>query len=805
MEDVKIPFLNQKFVLSTFLAIIRKSFWVVLFVIIASLVLGYVYHRYTLPEYKTNAIIQIKAEDRANKVLNLNSGIMEGDIASAVELLRSNEFIKTVVEDLHLDVSYFNQGAILYSELYNNTPFRLQYRAINPKIYNHKINCEFVEPNNCLLKYQIGNENYEFLIEMEKWETVFGMDIFIVTDKNIAEAQENNQLFFIINDESTIIKNIITNLSIQKLSESAGTILITYVDNNANKSAKITNTIAEKFLEFDGNKKKESAQNVLAYIDQQMDQLLQNLSNTEEELHKFRMTNNILITDENIISNKNRLATSQISDLEVRVLNIDFEIAILDEIINNLKKGKEIKTYEILAMLNGQLSASSISELINSIQELISRRELLLFDITENTTKIKIIDEQIASRKKTVIDFILSSKERLNGEKKEYLKRVKELESQVFVNNDYDEIEFSRLNRLYNINENFYEQLMVAKAETMVSQAGYISNNIILERADVPLKPSYPNLTNVLLISFVISIVIASIYLFLRYVFYNKILTSADIVEYTKIPVLASIPKVNADMPVSSAIIHLRPKSVLTESFRNIKSKLEFYPVEGKCRVITVSSTVAGEGKTFIGLNIATIYAMSDKKTIILDFDLRKPRIHKCFDVENIKGISTILINKHKYEDCIHHSGIENLDYITSGPVPPNPAEIILNDSLKKLIIELKQIYDVIVIDTPPIGIVIDALTTYKISDSALYVMRSEVSTRNYIYNLNNIAVNNNFKNLSIVLNDVKQNTLKYGYGGAYGYGYGYGYTKNENSTYYDEDVDTTNILFGKIFKKIKK
>ncbi|MDR2009615.1 MAG: polysaccharide biosynthesis tyrosine autokinase [Bacteroidales bacterium] len=812
MADIKIPFLNQKLVLPTFLTIIRKSLWVIICIILVSLFGGYLFHRYTRPEYKTNTVIQVKTENKANKMLNINSGIMETDIAPVVELIRSNEFIKRVVDSLNFNVSYYNKGTITYTEYYKTAPFYVDYILTNPLIKDQKINCEFIKPDKCLLSYQIINENHEYLIETNKWNNISGMDICISVDPgNSGIYDNNNQYFFIINDEKTILSSIISRLNVQSLSESAGTILITYTDYNPVKSAEITNTIAEQFLEFDSEKKKESATMILQYIDQQMDNILNNLNETEKELQKFRMENNILITDEIALSNKTHIKANQITDIESKILNIDFEIIVLDEIAEMIRNSEEINSYEILAMLSGKQTGVLLSSIVNSIQNLINQRELYLFDITENSNKIKIIDEQINTKKKTIIDFISSAKVRMEAEKSEYWSRLKDLESEIYDINSYDEMEYARLNRLYSINQNFYSQLMKTKAETMVSQAGYITNNIILEKASIPFSPSYPKLNAVLLIAFIISLIISFLYLIIKYVFYSKILTVDDIVEYTQIPVIGAVPDAKIDMPESQVIVHLRPKSALTESFRNIRTKLEFYPVEdpGLARVITVSSTVAAEGKTFVGLNIAAVFAMSNKKTIVLDLDLRKPRLHKSFNVDNIKGISTILIKRHTYKECLHHSEIENLDFITSGPIPPNPAEIILNDSYKELIEDLKREYDIIVIDTPPVGIVIDALVSYRMADNTIYVMRSEVSNRNFINNINNITVNNELRNVSIILNDINISASRYGYGVGYSYGYGsyggYGYTKNERSTYYGEEFDKKVGLIGKIFKRNKK
>ncbi|PLX08727.1 MAG: hypothetical protein C0596_05340 [Marinilabiliales bacterium] len=817
MEN-KIPIFNQKFDPRTFFTIFKKNFWLILIIFVVSLAAGYAYFRYTRPVYKTTTVLQIKNENKTNQILGINAGVMETDLAPVIELVRSNEFLKTVVASLPLDVSYYRQGTFLYTELYGNTPFEVNYRINNTVILDQKVNIEFVDYK-CHLYYKIGNQDYEYLISPEEWQSVFGMEVFIhFPSKKDMEFELNpdnkSQYFFTINNTKTVLTNIASNLEIQVLNENAGTILITYNDYNARKSAEITNTIAEKFIEFDENKKKESANNIITYIDQQMENVFLQLTNTEQNLHDFKQQNNIRSNTETLLFNKTNLYTTKMSELESKLLNVDFEIMTLEKVSEKIEKDPELKTYEILAMLSGQQSETFIAGMINSLQELLNKKEILLFDVTANNHKIVTIDEQIATKKATIVDFIGSTIERLKSEKSEYSRKISEMENQVFVDSSYDEIEYARLMRLYSINEDFYSQLIKTKAETMISQAGYVSNNLILEKANIPVAPDYPILSTVMLMAFIIAFVISVLFILLKYLLYNKILSTIDISDYTKIPVIGGVPVAKISMDVSQVVVHQRPKSMMAESFRNIRSNIEFYPAKNKCRIITVSSTIAGEGKTFVGLNIAAIYAMMGKKVIVLDFDLRKPRLDKCFSVDNIKGVSTILINKHSYQECVRHSEIENLDYITSGPLPPNPAEIILGEKLNTLVQEIQKDYDLLIIDTPPVGIVTDAMITYKLADNPIYVMRAGISPKSFIENVNLFVSDSKVENMSIILNGIERSSGRYGYGykSGYGYqygyatyGYGYGYLTKIHNTYYGEEVEDKRNIFQKIADKLKR
>jgi capsular exopolysaccharide synthesis family protein len=194
-------------------------------------------------------------------------------------------------------------------------------------------------------------------------------------------------------------------------------------------------------------------------------------------------------------------------------------------------------------------------------------------------------------------------------------------------------------------------------------------------------------------------------------------------------------------------------------------------------KIVAITSTISGEGKTFIAINLGGVIALSGKRVVLIDLDLRKPKIHLTFKSSNKQGLSTILIGKDSYKDCLIKTEFDNFDVITSGPPPPNPAELANSENFDMLIAELKNEYDVIIIDTPPLGIVSDAIFSFKRADLPIYVTRANYSKRNFINNINYVSEQKKIVNASIVLNAAEIVSSKYGYGyKGYGYGYGYGY-----------------------------
>jgi tyrosine-protein kinase Etk/Wzc len=334
-------------------------------------------------------------------------------------------------------------------------------------------------------------------------------------------------------------------------------------------------------------------------------------------------------------------------------------------------------------------------------------------------------------------------------------------------------MEFSRLASIKDLNEKYFMLLMDKKSSYAISTAGYTSKNVVLQEASLAVQPIYPMGKLIYIIALAIGLFFSIGILALKYVTHDEINTESDIEDIiTNVSFLGNIPLTKNPNPFSQLVVHERPKSAITEAFRGIRSNLNF--INPDARIYAVSSSISGEGKTFICLNFAGIKAMAGKKTILLDLDLRKPKIHIGLNSSNDKGMSTLLSRQHTLEDCIQKSPIENLDFIPAGPNPPNPSELILSENMDNTIEKLKEFYDIIVIDNPPIGIVTDGMKIFSKADCSIYVFKAGYSKQTFAYRVRSLYESKKIKSLNVLLNGSR--TL-----GAYGYGYGYG-------GYYEDD-----------------
>jgi capsular exopolysaccharide synthesis family protein len=298
-----------------------------------------------------------------------------------------------------------------------------------------------------------------------------------------------------------------------------------------------------------------------------------------------------------------------------------------------------------------------------------------------------------------------------------------------------------------------------------------------LEKAEQSGNLISPIKRNSIIISFVLALVLSVALLFVRYILHDKIYNLKDITaaSVSEVSLLGLIPKFNKEIPVSQLVVDKNPKSLISEAFRAVRSNLNFIDSSEGKKIIAVTSSISGEGKTFIALNIAGIIAFAGKKVILLDLDMRKPKVHKGFGVQNNSGMSTILTGMNSIQECIHPTTLENFNFITAGPTPPNPSELIIGKKLDEVIKELHLIYDYIVIDNAPVGLVTDGIASIQKADYPIYVFRAGYSKKQFVQILDKLKNENKISKLAVVLNDAEINKRNYGYNYGYGYGYGYG------------------------------
>lgn len=782
---------SGEFELGLFLFIARKSLiWIFLFFVLA-FIGAKIYLRYTPPVYASASVIQVQTSNQANKLLNVENlygAENTNGLAEAVELLRSKVFLKRVLSKLPLAISYFTEGTLLNNELYTSSPFNVEVKYKDNSILGTKIYVAVNSNVNGLVSFSKDGKNYSENYTVGKWLHFPQFDLkILINNYSAIQRQQNtvkeNAYYFTINDTNSLVNNYFSFLEVKLLNEEAKTISISLKDLNPQKATDIVTSMTEEYTSFDIERKGESSKSVIEFIDQQLDVVYEQLKASENSIQLFKKDNKLTVDAD--VKNTN---TIRLNGLQDKIIVLELEENVLNKIENDINKSKSIDSYSLLAMLAGTEIEKNISDVISELHRLLIQKEEMLYQVTPSSEAIKAIDFQIDIQKKLLKESIKSVRINQKLRKQELQKKADQFAETFKL--PANEIEYSRLQRLFSIHEKYYTLLLEKKTEFSISKAGFVSQNIILEKADSSQSPVSPN-RKIIYISYLLVAFLLSLFLILfRYLSHNEINSLNEITKYTNasISILGIIPKSKQDIPVSQLLVDKSPKSLIAEAFRSVRTNLQFISNSPGPKIIALTSTISGEGKTFVAINLAGIIAFSGKKVVILDLDMRKPKIHIGFNAGNSKGMSTLLIGKGKVEDAIQHSSLENLDFITAGPIPPNPSELIISDKMDEILAQLKTIYDIIIIDNPPVGLVSDGISMIQKADYPIYIFRAEYSKRNFIQNVDRLFNEVNIKKLSVILNGVDIERKSYGYNYGYGYGYGYGHGYG----YYDEGTKSS-------------
>ncbi|PJB15726.1 MAG: hypothetical protein CO118_02405 [Flavobacteriales bacterium CG_4_9_14_3_um_filter_32_8] len=778
------------------LQIFKRNLFLFAAIILACAVISFIYLRYTIPLYQSQLVLQVGSKNTADQVLKVDNFQEQEDVAKDVELLKSKFLLKRSLLKLPLEVSYFNKGKFLTFELYKNSPLDVNYDIKDSSIIGLPFYIELTQNDKFKL---FENETFlgEFInnqdIKLSKVDFKISIDGYEELKKSQSDIK-GTSIFFTINDIENLTNNYISKLNVFPLNPMAKTISISFQDNNATKTADIITALANEYIVYDIEERSKSSKKVIEFLDDQLDKYYNKVKLSENSIEEFQKTNKLSDIDK-----FSSLYIERVNKLENQLVDIDLQKSVLEEINNSVKgKIKEINVYNLLPILAGTEYEIRITSLITDLQSLLIQRQKMLTEATKESDLIKIQDQQIELQKEVLFKTIISLVEKLEARRKDAINKIDEIQNK-YLNVPAKELQYARLQRVLSIDEKFFTLIMERRTEYSISEAGFVPQHTILDKAAVPGIPFSPNRKMIMATGVLLGIVISLIILILKYVLKNTISTMDEITKFSNgaVGILGTVPTYNREIPISQLVINRDPKSVISEAFRTIRTNLQFISKSEESKLMAITSTISGEGKTFCAINLSGIIAMSGKKVIILDLDMRKPKIHLGFGVKNDKGMSTILIDKDQIKECIHHSELTNLDFITSGPIPPNPSELIISGKLDEVIAELKKEYDLVVLDNPPIGLVSDAMEMLKKADYPIYVFKSEYSRKNFINNLNKLIVENGIKKLSIVLNGVDYSNKYYSYG--YNYNYSYG---NKDGYYYDDTQKEK--LTKRIFKKKK-
>ncbi len=732
-------------------------------------------------------VIQLDNQDNAKDIIELeNINSKKDDISSEIELMRSQFMFEKAIKRTSYNVSLFSKGQVLTEEKYLSssfyvTPFELKDSSlINVPIvvaFDGKIisvNYAHLGKNYTLkgkLNERLSNSHFEISIDSPN-------------PGEFKDESSDNELYFVFNSVESYAARLLPSLQIFPVDPEAKTIQITFQGNNPQLCHDITLAVAEAFIEYDEEVKRKGSENILMFIDQQLDSLAGELKSSKDSLMLYQRRSNL--PDPDAVGTS---ISENISKLQDQQFELDEEIRSLNLVSSKLKsEPNRLDIYRLLPEMLGKSYEQSLTGQITGLYDLLEKKEDLLYRVTDENSEVKALNSKIQTKLNSIRKSVAAILERLYANSRSIQGKIQSFEGEFFELPE-KKMEFSRLKNIQDLNEKYFTLLTEKKVLYSISDAGYASNNRILSRPAVNNTPVSPN-RKLIYVTFVFfGIVIGLGIMFFKYLTFNEINMLDDLKKLlpSRASILGGVPLFKSEMEFSQLVVHESPKSMLAESMRKIRTNLSY--IHPDYKTIAISSSISGEGKTFVALNLAGIIAMSGKKTILLDLDLRKPKVHLGLNTNNNYGMSGLIINKFTLEQCIQHSTIENLDFITAGPIPPNPSELLLSDRFKEIVEELKQTYDVIIIDNPPIGLVSDGIKNLTEADIPIYVFKSHYSKRNFAFRVKELFEMQQLNQLNVILNGVQTSKRSSAYGYGYGYNYGYGYYEG------DSEIEKGNLL----------
>ena len=740
-------------------------------------------------------VLQLSDKDNAKEILDIENVNKKTDqLSSVVELLRSELLFERALGKLQLDVSLYSRGKILIEEKYKTGSFYVQpYQLTDSSLIDQEININYSKG---VVSIAYDKKGKLTKLSGKLGDHLQNNDIDVVVKAANLEAfineADNNELFFVINSKKILVDRMIPGLKIEPVEANAKTISISFRGYNAQLCRDLTLAVSDAFMEFDNENQRKGGENILAFINSQLDSLSMELKSSKDSLMIYQRKNNL--PDPEMLTTT---VNTSLTKLQDDLFTIESEIKSLEAV--NRKLGTNIdrlEAYRLIPEMLGKSYEASLIVHIEQLHELLESKEDLLFNATEENSKVKLITQKIEAKIQLIRRSVSAIHSRLLSNAKLLSNEIGSFQSELFELPE-KRMEYGRLKNIQELNEKYVSLLTEKKVMYSISDAGFASSNRILSKPKISGIPVAPN-GNFIYISFVMfGLILGLGVMFLKYLMFNEINLLEDLENLLpkQATILGGVPLFKYNMEYSQVIVAEAPKSMMAEAMRKLRTNLSY--INPNYQTIAISSSISGEGKTFVALNLGGIIAMSGKKTVILDLDMRKPKVHLGFDADNTHGMSSLIVGQCTLEQCIQHSNLEGFDFITAGPIPPNPSELLLSQSYQNVIKELKAIYDVIIIDNPPIGLVSDGIRNLTEADIPIYIFKSHYSKRNFADRVKELFEMQQLTKLNVILNGIS--TAK---GNVYGYGYGYGYGYIEEDSKKFKDASRSGKWYRRIFRK---
>jgi capsular exopolysaccharide synthesis family protein len=752
-------------------------FLIAMFIVIP---LAYAYLKFTPKQYQVRASLLLKSEEgnamSSDKFLKgMDLFTPKTELEDEIGILKSYSMIEKAMRQLDFGIEYYTKKNFVTSERYEDSPFIVEVDSVVDQMIYLPIYIERLTPTTFRVKasgkkvstYNIYTDRVESEIaEVELNQEGSTEEPFVT--KNLSFRikfndqyipDKDTQMFFVISTLGSMVEDYQAKLTIEPIALESNIVELAVKGRVVDKEVKFLNKLLDVYLASELYKKNQLGLRTIQFIDSQLSGVSDTLRQVEGNLETFRARNNIL----DITSTATNL-TANLDKIEEEKAKLEVKLKYYTFLANSLKDEGKISEIVVPSALG--LEDPLLNNLLLELSKLYQERTGYNYNAKENNPLIEIVDLKIRNARKTITENVSNMIEVTSIALTDVSNRVFKIQK----NLDQlprNERELVKIQRSFEFNDNVYNYLLEKRAEAGIAIA---SNTVQKTIVDLPYQVGNghvsPNSKIIYGIALFLGLASTVAFIIVKDFLNDNIVTHEDVERTTKIPFIGTITH-GSKREQGTIIAHAR--SPIGESFRSLRVNLQYLTLGKNANVIGITSSRESEGKTFCSVNLAAAMAHSGKRTILIDTDMRRPKVASYFQLKNKKGLSNFLIGDSSIKDIISVTDNKGFDVIGSGPIPPNPIDLIGHPRMEELINTLKQTYSTIILDSPPLGYVSEYIILMKYTDANIYVVRSDYTHRNSLAKINKLYERKKISNVSILLNDVKTSKRT-------GYGYGYEY-----------------------------
>jgi len=735
--------------------------------IVVCLCIAALYARYSPTEWHVAS--KILVEDDKNSPSAASGGSFNSDISSLfnvkssvdneVQILKSRSLMTEVVKQIQLNVRTYSNFGFKKVEIYSKSPFNINITYKSDTLINKYYDIIILDKDT----YEIRNSEDDVDLKAKFGNPVILKQYDITLQRSNLFTPRGKYGISIESMDATI-DEFLKGFS-ATLSDKQSTMIDLSIDYpQPKKGEAILNALMRQYLLSNLQNKVQIADSTMAFINKEIDIVFNGLNGTEKQFEQYKEENNIAD-----ISEQSKALVTSASDYYDKLNQQTIQLTVindLEKLLNN-PNNKKLLPSALLLNTNDQ----SFSQSIDSYNQLLIARDKAGLSYTDQNPVIQNYNVQLNNARANLLrnlgtyrDGLITARNELQKQNGTFAGQLKQIPSKQRIYLDFQ--------RQQQLKQDLYLFLLQKREETAISKTSTISSSRIIDYAKSDFSPFKPKKSSIYLIGLVIGIIIPGIYLFVKELLNVKINSKTDIDSHTTTPVIGEISHNKDNI---SIVVTQNSRSVISEHFRSLRTNLQYVLDPSKANVLLFTSSMSGEGKSFLSLNLGSALALTGKKVLFMELDLRKPKLSENMGLDNNNGFTNYIISKDTdYQKFIKHMPFtENCYVLSSGPIPPNPSELLISEKLETLMADLRRDFDYIIIDCAPVGLVSDALLLEKFADITFYVLRQNYTYKSQLNIVNDLKNNNKVKNLYLLVNDIKAQDGN-GYGG-YGYGYGYG------------------------------